>query len=89
MINKLILAVTTRPTVHGEANNKVTIPGNVSVCIVPASNLPVESPIDYWVERFLPSTENSIELDNETLEILENIRRTIGIGLNAEDVEWI
>jgi hypothetical protein len=42
------LARTTRETIHGNPGERRVLPANTLVALVPASNLPPDSPIKYW-----------------------------------------
>ena len=42
------MARTTRETVHGDPGERRVLPANTLVAIIPASNLPPDSPIKYW-----------------------------------------
>jgi hypothetical protein len=42
------MARTTGETVHGNPGERRVLPANTLIVIIPASNLPLDSPIRYW-----------------------------------------
>ena len=42
------MARTTGETVHGNPGERRVVPANTLIVIIPASNLPLDSPIRYW-----------------------------------------
>ena len=70
--------VTNQDTVHTYGGyKKVTIPKGTSV--VPATNLPNDSSIKYWVHKLPPNLSNNDEIDSH--------HRNYGFGIGADEVD--
>lgn len=74
-----ITAITTRETWHGPGwgleSWGVTVPEGMQVELIPASNLPNDSCIQYWLEP-----------DDDTPESWLDVAGGIGIGFSREEV---
>lgn len=56
---------------------RVKIPAGLRV--IPASNLPADSTIKYWLDELTPEMEEN--------PVIESYHRNYGIGLTADEVE--
>jgi hypothetical protein len=74
------MARTTRETIHGNPGERRSLPANILVVLIPASNLPANSPIKYWahpVERHPWPAETKAWAED------------VGVGLHANDVALV
>ena len=74
------MARTTRETVHGNLGERRVLPANTLIVVIPASNLPPDSPIKYWahpVEGHLWPAETEAWAED------------VGVGLHADDVAFV
>jgi hypothetical protein len=77
---RMQMARTTRETIHGNPGERRLLPANTLVVLVPASNLPPDSPIKYWahpVEGHPWPTETKAWAED------------VGVGLHADDVALV
>jgi hypothetical protein len=74
------MARTIRETVHGNPGERRILPANTLVGLVPASNLPPESPIEYWA---CPVEGHPWPAETEAW------AEDVGVGLNADDVALV
>jgi hypothetical protein len=74
---RMQMARTTRKTVHGNPGERRNLPANILVAIIPASNLPPDSPIKYWAHPV-----EGHPWPAETKAWAEDV----GVGLHADDV---
>jgi hypothetical protein len=74
------MARTTGETIHGNPGERRILPANTLVVIVPATNLPPDSPIKYWAYPV-----NGLPWPAETEAWADNV----GVGLGADDVALV
>jgi hypothetical protein len=73
-------ARTIRETVHGNPGEQRVLPANIIIAVVPATNLPPDSPIQFWahpVDGHPWSAETA------------NWAQDAGVGLHADDVAFM
>jgi len=80
-----MLARTTQDTTHGPAYIATTLPAGTTVEIEPATNMPEDNPIKYWVSRVVDESD----IADKPLANLRAFAGTSGIGLYADDVELL
>ena len=71
------MARTTRETVHGNPGERRILPANTLIVVIPASNLPSDSPIKYWAH---PVEGHPWPADTEAW------AEDVGVGLHGDDV---
>ena len=74
------MARTTSETVHGNPGERRVLPANTLIVVIPASNLPPDSPIKYWAH---PVEGHSWPADTEAW------AEDVGVGLRADDVALV
>ena len=74
------MARTTRETIHGNPGERRILPANTLVVIIPASNLPPDSPIKYWAYPV-----NGYPWPPET----EKWAEDVGVGLHEDDLVFV
>ncbi len=74
------MARTTRETVHGNPGERRNLPANTLIVIIPATNLPPDSPIKYWA---LPVENHPWPAETEAW------AEDVGVGLSADDVALV
>jgi len=74
------MARTTRETIHGNPGERRLLPANTLVVIIPASNLPPDSPIKYWAH---PVQGHPWPAETEAW------AEDVGVGLYADDVALV
>ena len=74
------MARTTCDTIHGNPGERRVLPANTLVVIVPATNLPPNSPIQYWA---FPVQGHPWPAETEAW------ARDAGVGLGAGDVAFV
>lgn len=75
--------ITKKETKHGPSHATAILPAGVEVEVEPASNLPDDSPIKYWVNRIV--TEGRV--GHKNLVKLRAFIGNIGVGLHLDDVD--
>ena len=76
----LQMARTARETVHGNPGERRLLPANTLIVVIPASNLPSDSPIKYWAHPV-----EGHPWPAETKAWAEDV----GVGLHADDVAFV
>ncbi len=76
------LARTIKETVHGNPGERRILPANTIILVEPASNLPADSQIKYWVH---PVPVEGHDWPKNTQEWAADV----GVGLYANDVELL
>ena len=71
------MARTSRETIHGNPGERRILPADTLVAIVPASNLPPDSPIKHWA---CPVSGHPWPAETEAW------AQDVGVGLSADDV---
>ena len=74
------MARTTRETVHGNPGERRVLPANTLIVVIPASNLPPDSPIKYWA--------HPVE-GHPWPAVTEAWAEDVGVGLHADDVALV
>jgi hypothetical protein len=74
------MARTTRETVHGNPGERRVLPANTLIAVIPASNLPPDSPIKYWAH---PVEGHPWPAETEAW------AEDVGVGLHADDVVFV
>ena len=74
------MARTTRETVHGNPGERRVLPANTLIVVIPASNLPPDSPIKYWAH---PVEGHPWPAETEAW------AEDVGVGLHADDVALV
>ena len=74
------MARTTRETVHGNPGERRSLPAHTLIVVIPASNLPPDSPIKYWAHPV-----EGPPWPAETKAWAEDV----GVGLYADDVALV
>ena len=77
---RLQMARTTREIVHGNPGERRVLPANTLIVIIPASNLPPDSPIKYWAHPV-----EGHPWPSETRAWAEDV----GVGLHSNDVAFV
>ena len=71
------MARTTRETIHGNPGERRILPANTLVVLIPAANLPPDSPIKHWAH---PVEGHPWPAETEAW------AEDVGVGLHADDV---
>ena len=74
------MARTTRETVHGNPGERRVLPANTLIVVIPASNLPPDSPIKYWAH---PVEGHHWPAETEAW------AEDVGVGLHSDDVALV
>lgn len=74
------MARTTVETIHGNPGEQRILPANTLVVVVPATNLPSDSPIKYWA---YPVEGHPWPAETEAW------AEDVGVGLSAADVALV